>query len=227
MEWHHDGLITRRSVVRIGLPQQRRGPQGPRSSFEGPLVTAPPAEVDRCVAYKDPERQKAYALEWLKRYPEKARAAAKKWNHANPEKRREQKRRQYARDPAKAKAERAAWHDAHPDVKRTSSVRYRARKFAAEGSFTTNEWTALVRANRGRCAYCGVRAPLQADHRTPLSRGGSNFIANILPACQSCNCRKARTTEREFRVRLANERLRSSEFEVVDWWAAGQIESVS
>ena len=178
------------------------------------------------MAYKDPERQKAYAREWLKRFPEKARAAAKKWNHANPEKRREQKRRQYARDPVRAKAEKAAWHEAHPEVRRTSSTRYRARKAGALGSYATKEWEALIATFRGLCAYCGNQAPLQADHRTPLSRGGTNFIFNILPACQSCNCRKAKSTEREFRVRLANERLRSSEFVVVDWWPAGEIESV-
>ena len=179
------------------------------------------------MAYKDPERQKAYAREWLKRFPEKARAAAKKWNHAHPDMRREQKRRQYARDPLKGKAQRAAWHAAHPEVRKISSERYRARKAAAVGSFTTKEWLALVAGFDGRCAYCGEKASLQADHRIPLSRGGTNFISNILPACRSCNCRKARTTEREFRVRLLNEGLRSREFEVVDWWAAGEIQSVS
>ena len=179
------------------------------------------------MTYRDPERQKAYARQWLKRHPEKARAAAKKWNHANPDKRREQKRRQYARDPKKAIAEREAWHRAHPEVRRTTSVRYRARKLAALGSFTTKEWQALVAQYGGRCAYCGSDGPLQAEHRTPLSRGGTNFIWNILPACRSCNCRKAKATEREFRVRLLNERLRSTEFEVVDWWPGGEIQSVS
>ena len=179
------------------------------------------------MAYRDPERQKEYAREWLKRFPEKARAAAKKWNHAHPEMRREQKRRQYARDPERGKAQRAAWHALHPEVRQTSSARYRARKNAATGSFTTAEWRALVAEFDSCCAYCGAKAPLQADHRTPLSRGGTNFISNILPACRSCNCRKAKTTEREYRVRLLNERLRSKEFDVVDWWAAGSIGTVS
>lgn len=169
------------------------------------------------MAYKDPERQKAYALEWLKRYPEKARAAAKKWNHANPEKRREQKRRKYARDPVAEKAKKAAWHELHPDVRRTSSVRYRARKAFAPGSFTTKEWSALLRLYRGRCGYCGKEAPLQADHRTPLSRGGTNLIENIVPACRSCNCRKAKSTEAEFRRRLLRERLRDTEVMPYDW----------
>lgn len=198
VEWHHDGLITRRSVVRIGLPQQQRGPVGAAFFFEGPLVTALPAEVDRCVAYKDPERQKAYALEWLKRYPEKAREAAKRWNRGHPEARRAQHRKD------------------------------RAKRARVAGSFTLIEWSALVRSYAGRCGYCGTDVgKLHADHRTPLSRGGRNEISNIIPACAPCNLRKARSTEREFRVRLANERLRSSEFEVVDWWVVTEIQSVN
>ena len=44
------------------------------------------------------------------------------------------------------------------------------------------------------------------DHRTPLERGGTNEIANILPACVRCNLRKHLMTEDEFRARLAAER---------------------
>jgi len=193
----------------------------------GPIATARQIDVHSGMAYRDPERQKAYALEWLKRHPEKARAAARRWNHANPTKRRDQQRRQRERDPAKYNAMIAAYHRKNPEVVRTKSVNYRARKAAAVGKFTAKEWAALVEAHGGCCAYCGRRDPLQADHRIPLSRHGTNFISNILPACRRCNCRKARSTEREFRVRLANECLRSSEFEVVDWWPAGEIEWVS
>jgi phage shock protein A len=48
------------------------------------------------VAYKDPERQRAYALEWLKRNPQKARDAVARWRARNPELNR-QRRRQYRR----------------------------------------------------------------------------------------------------------------------------------
>ena len=217
MEWHHDGLITRRSVVRIGLPQQRRGPQGSRFYFAGPIATASTFGVDSAVAHKDPERQKAYAREWLKRFPEKARAAARKWNHANPEKRREHQRNARARDPEKFKQKLAAYHAAHPEVVRVKSVRYRARKMAASGSFSPSEWRDLIRPYRGRCGYCGAEGALHADHRVPLSRGGSNEISNIMPACASCNLRKARSSESEFRRRLLAERLASSEV-MPDWW---------
>jgi len=44
---------------------------------------------------------------------------------------------------------------------------------------------------------------IQTDHRIPLSRGGSNFIDNIVPACRPCNLRKHTLTEAQFRARLA------------------------
>ena len=105
--------------------------------------------------------------------------------------------------------------------------RRRARELLAAPGFTSAEWRELVRQHDGRCAYCGEAIRVGPDHRIPLSRGGSNAIENVLPSCPDCNKRKYTLTEREFRVRLLNERLRSTEFEVVDWWAAAEIQSVS
>jgi len=52
----------------------------------------------------------------------------------------------------------------------------------------------------------GETAPLQADHRIPLARGGTSTIDNIAPACARCNARKHLMTEDEFRARPASER---------------------
>ncbi|WP_396653194.1 HNH endonuclease [Microbacterium sp. BE35] len=44
-----------------------------------------------------------------------------------------------------------------------------------------------------RCAYCTEHLPaadLQAEHVTPLSRGGDNGLNNILPSCAPCNSDK-------------------------------------
>jgi 5-methylcytosine-specific restriction endonuclease McrA len=161
------------------------------------------------VAYKDPERQRAYAREWLKRNAQKARDAVRRWRERNPdlnrERRRNYRRAAYARDRAKINAQKAAYLASHPEVKRAKEQAYRARRIAAEGSFTGAEWLQLVLRYGNVCAYCGVSGPLEADHRVPLARGGSNFIDNILPACRSCNGRKHKMTEEEFRIRLAAE----------------------
>jgi hypothetical protein len=84
--------------------------------------------------------------------------------------------------------------------------RRRARALGAGPSFTAAEWIALVAAHEQRCAYCGSPGQLHADHRTPLARGGTNSIENLLPACATCNLRKHLLTEDEFRARLAMER---------------------
>lgn len=162
------------------------------------------------MAYKDPERQRAYALEWLKRNPQKARDAVRRWRARNPEltreRRRQYRRVAYLRDPARINAQTAAYLARHPEVKRAKDQAYRARKIAAGGSFTGAEWLELVARWGNACAYDGKAGPLEPDHRMPLSRGGTNFIENILPACRSCNARKHNMTEEEFRARLAAER---------------------
>lgn len=37
------------------------------------------------------------------------------------------------------------------------------------------------------CAYCGSTEDLTIDHRIPISRGGTNWPSNLVPACRKCN----------------------------------------
>jgi 5-methylcytosine-specific restriction endonuclease McrA len=43
---------------------------------------------------------------------------------------------------------------------------------------------------------------LQLEHRTPISRGGSHWPANLAPACGRCNTAKGELTEKEYRERV-------------------------
>ena len=67
-----------------------------------------------------------------------------------------------------------------------------------------------------RCYYCFKPLSLlagsdgddraegaQKDHLTPVSRGGSDTIDNIVPACFLCNRKKGDMTEPEFRKALS------------------------
>lgn len=65
----------------------------------------------------------------------------------------------------------------------------RSRKLSAEGSFTGAEWMEKCAAYDNKCAYCDKPKPLTIQHVVPLSKGGSNYIENIVPACKTCNSR--------------------------------------
>lgn len=55
---------------------------------------------------------------------------------------------------------------------------------------TAAQWSALLRT-WGGCAYCGQPSPsLQKDCMLPISRGGRYTLANVVPACASCNASK-------------------------------------
>ncbi len=50
-----------------------------------------------------------------------------------------------------------------------------------------------------RCAYClATGAPLEIDHVLPVSRGGSDRVANLVIACHSCNQQKSDQFIEEF-----------------------------
>lgn len=81
-----------------------------------------------------------------------------------------------------------------------------------EHDLSDEQWTQLKAAWNG-CAYCGATdKPLQRDCVLPISRGGRYTLANIAPACGSCNAskcndevtgwlRRKKLDEREFLTR--------------------------
>lgn len=90
------------------------------------------------------------------------------------------------------------WEASHPELKAASQARRYARRFGNGGSHTQEQWAAKCAAFNHRCAYCGEARPLTRDHDVPLSRGGRDDIANIIPSCLSCNSTKRTKTAAEF-----------------------------
>ena len=155
--------------------------------------------------FRDPEERRRYAREWIRRNADRARDAMRRWRKAHPDEHSAEVRSYYARHREERLAQSAEYHRANPHIGVARSQNYRARRLTAPGAFTAAEWLALIAQYGGRCAYCGQVAALQADHRTPLSRGGTNAIGNILPACGRCNASKHTLTEEEFRARRGSE----------------------
>jgi len=77
----------------------------------------------------------------------------------------------------------------------------KARKALAIGSHTFEGWMEKVKYYGWKCFYCKVlltEETLSQDHAVPLSRNGTNFLSNLLPACVPCNSRKKDKTVSEF-----------------------------
>ena len=129
----------------------------------------------------------------------------RRWRERHRDAHRAENAAYYARHAQRLKLRIAEYHRANPAIVRAKSHKHRTLRLVAEGSFTAEEWSELVSAYGGRCAYCGELDKLEPDHRVALSRGGSNRIENILPSCHRCNARKHRMSEAEFRARLAAE----------------------
>lgn len=67
----------------------------------------------------------------------------------------------------------------------------RAKAWGAEGRVSGSDLAAID----GQCRYCGGIAG-GFDHVIALADGGANLVANLVPACLSCNRRKASDTKR-------------------------------
>lgn len=71
----------------------------------------------------------------------------------------------------------------------------------ALGTHTAAQWRDAVRAAGGECAYCSrsfAGGVATKDHRTPVSRGGSDAIDNLAVCCMDCNAAKGQMTVVEF-----------------------------
>lgn len=170
---------------------------------------------------RHPEKQREATYKWR----EKNRAA---WNAYQRKWRRKHRHRTNAILRARRKADRENLNAKRRAVRQRSLEKYRlaerlarqrdpvsrrvshrnsmAKRKQAIGMFTKKEWLTLLRSTGYKCHYCGrglSRKTATPDHKVPLSRGGSNWIANIVPACLSCNQRKNALTRSEYVRRLA------------------------
>lgn len=73
------------------------------------------------------------------------------------------------------------------------------RRGGAGPTHTDKDWRRLLARYDGKCAYCLERPAEHRDHIIPISRGGTDAIGNIVPACGSCNSSKYDRLPIEFR----------------------------
>lgn len=83
-----------------------------------------------------------------------------------------------------------------PAAARSASARARYAKrrkrrlAGVDNDLTPQQW-AVIRDAWGGCAYCqATEVAVQRDCILPVSRGGRYTLANVVPACASCNASK-------------------------------------
>ena len=165
------------------------------------------------------EIDRAYKRKWYEVNKEKALNAARIWHLANPDTVKETQRRWHENHPGLAVKRNKEWRKnnrarsnsfskkwalANPESVKARQQRWASenklkcclyqherRKRKAKAAGTSSEVQVIARlALWGfNCWLC--QKPYQAvDHVIPLAKGGTNWPANLRPACKSCNSSK-------------------------------------
>lgn len=145
-----------------------------------------------------PTTSGTYYRDWARAHRDERRESCRRWRESHMDFERERQKAYYWANRERRLAYNAEWHKKN---RVRVSLRQVTRLHNARsngGSHTTQEWLKKCGLFAFCCAYCGEKKPLQRDHKIPVSRGGTNDIANILPACKSCNAKKKHRTTAEF-----------------------------
>jgi len=122
----------------------------------------------------------------------KSRNRMREWRKNNPERNKKNQDKSQKR-----------YREKNPEWEKANNRKRRAKKLNAEGSHTEQEWLDKKKEYNYKCFYCGIHESelkykykdkrwwkLTEDHLTPLSKEGTDYIDNIVPACISCNSSK-------------------------------------
>lgn len=130
----------------------------------------------------NPEKMIEYTRRYVALHPARRRESFLRWKNANPEKFAEAQRR---------------WVAANPDKIREKNLLRDYRSATASGRATAAQIRARVEYFGGVCSYCGGTFE-HMDHSIALARGGTNWPANLRPACEGCNLSKCAKPIRQF-----------------------------
>jgi len=125
-----------------------------------------------------------YKYQLSERQKEEANERARRWYQAN---------KQLMIDRAKE------WKKNNKEKVQINTRSYASRRKYANGSYSTKDYLRLKSRLNNMCGYCNEAEADTIDHIIPLSRGGSNYIGNIMPACGKCNYSKQCKTIVEWR----------------------------
>jgi 5-methylcytosine-specific restriction endonuclease McrA len=154
----------------------------------------------------DAKNRKEYMRRYRLTHGDKERARARELRAVNPEQAHARDRVKRLADPEGARRRTKAWQEKNKEYRRAYQISYAktnpekrkasyknciARRRGAVGRYTADDVRRILMAQRERCAYCRQKlGEHHIDHIVPLSRGGTNWPANIQITCPTCNVRK-------------------------------------
>lgn len=96
-------------------------------------------------------------------------------------------------NPVRDMEKAARWRERNPDKVRVIRRNARAKRMNAPGTCTEKQWLDKASYYFYKCKWCGKqldRNTCTVDHIIPLSKGGTNWVSNLVPACRPCNSSK-------------------------------------
>lgn len=110
---------------------------------------------------------------------------------------RKRDRENYYRNRKKCLASAAKWKRENPDKLKVQRHKQETLKKNAKGAFTVKDIEYLREKQKGKCSYHKIckgnlskKGNQIVEHKTPLSRGGTNWRKNLQLTCRSCNSSK-------------------------------------
>lgn len=92
------------------------------------------------------------------------------------------------------------WYRRNPEKSKEYEKRRRATKYGLNEHHNEEDIQSLYEEQLEKCYYCGedLLTKYHVEHKTPLSREGTDTKENIYLSCPTCNWRKGSKTEEEF-----------------------------
>ena len=146
------------------------------------------------------ERLRAEKRQYRLDHPERTRASQRQTYQRHHARIRQEANARYATHRVEIAARRRALYLVHRDkilaynkearkknlpLRLALNAKRRAQlRSAPVNDLTRGQWEDIKRAYQHRCAYCQQRPTrLTQDHLTPLIKGGSHTVWNVVPAC--------------------------------------------
>lgn len=150
------------------------------------------AEYSKELYYLNLDQSRKYAVLKYWKNPEKCRKLSKNFYYSNREFCIQKSRNEWKLNKDRI----MRYRRANPQIHQKHQLDRRARVARAEGSFSLDNLSSRWSYYGGLCWMCHGVASVW-DHVIALSKGGSNWPANLRPACRTCNARKCARSWKE------------------------------